>query len=67
MMIQTTGSYNGDDDSYSFSICKDELAVTVEGLCQQEIQDLADLFLCLLYRDGEPYTWHSELEPNDVY
>ena len=67
MNIQTTGSYLGSDKSYSFSICKDELAITFENLCEEEIEELSNLFYCLLYRDGDLYTWHSELEPNDVY
>jgi hypothetical protein len=31
------------------------------------VESLADLAFCLLYRDGEPYTWHNEWETNDVY
>ena len=67
MRIQTTGSHNSIDDGYSFSICKDELAITFENLCGEEVEEFANLFYCLLYSKEDPYTWHSELEPNDVY
>lgn len=66
-MIQSCGSYNSEDDYYSFSVAKGDLVISMEGLTFHEVESLADLFLCLLYREGEPYTWHSEFEPNDVY
>jgi hypothetical protein len=64
-MIQSCGSYDG--DAYSVSLAHGDLAFTLDGLTQTDVEGLADLFMCLLYRDEEPYTWHSELEPNDVY
>ena len=65
MSIQSCGSFDG--DTYSVSIGHGDLAFSLEGLTQNDVEGLADLFLCLLYRDGEPYTWHSEYEPNDVF
>lgn len=67
MMIQTCGSHNWEDDEYSFSICKDELAISFEGLKRSEIEDLADLFFCLLFLPEEPHTFHSSFQPNDVF
>jgi hypothetical protein len=64
-MIQTCGSYDG--DTYSVSVGYGHLAFNLDGLTHGDMESLADLFLCLLYREGEPYTWHSEFEPNDVF
>lgn len=65
MSIQSCGSYDG--DTYSVSIGHGDLAFSLDGLTHADVEDLADLFLCLLYRDDEPYAWHSEYEPNDIY
>ena len=67
MTIQTCGSHSWEDDEYSFTICKEELAISFEGLKQSEIEDLIDLFHCLLFPPEEPYTFHSNFEPNDVF
>ena len=64
-MIQSCGSFDG--ETYSVTIGYGDLAFSLDGLGHYDVEDLADLFLCLLYREGEPYTWHSEFEPNDVY
>lgn len=67
MMIQTCGSHNWEDDEYSFSICKDELVMSFDGLKRSEIEDLMSLFFCLLYVPNEDYTLHSNFQPNDVF
>lgn len=66
-MIQTSGSFDPTLDDYAFSICKDKLAITFEGLSRKEVEDLADLFMCLLYNEDDEYTWHHDFEPNDVF
>jgi hypothetical protein len=66
-MIQTTGSHDGLSDLFTMSICCDEFCTTLEGLSRDEVEQIADLALCLLFKKGEPYTWHSEFEPNDVF
>ena len=65
--LQTSGSYDGLTDAYSVSIAHGELCLTLDGLSYRDVESLADLAYCLLYRDDEPYTWHNEFEPNDVY
>jgi hypothetical protein len=65
--LQTCGSYDGLTDAYSISLATDKLCVTIDGLSYHDVESLADLAYCLLYRDGEPFTWHNEFEPNDVY
>ena len=67
MTIQSCGSYDEKWDWYSISLAQGDLCLTFDGLSRQDIESLADLAMCLLYRDGEPYTWSSEFEPNDVY
>ncbi len=64
-MIQSCGSFDG--DAYSVSLAHGDLAFTLDGLTQTDVEELADLFMSLLYRDEEPFTWHSEFEPNDVF
>jgi hypothetical protein len=41
--------------------------VTLEGLSRAEIEDLADLCMCLLFDEEEPYSWNYDLCPNDIY
>jgi hypothetical protein len=65
--LQTCGSYDGTTDAYSVSFAQGNLCVTLDGLSYHDVEALADLAYCLLYRDGEPYTWSNEFEPNDVY
>jgi hypothetical protein len=52
---------------YSISLAGGTKCVTLEGLSRAEIEDLADLCMCLLFDEEQPYTWHYEIEPNDVY
>jgi hypothetical protein len=66
-MLQTSGSYDGISDLYTVSLSNENLSVTLDGLSYQDVESLADLAFCLLYREGEPFTWHNELQPNDVY
>ncbi len=66
-MLQTSGSYDGISDLYTVSLSNDKLCVTLDGLSYKDIESLADLSFCLLYREGEPFTWHNDWETNDVY
>jgi hypothetical protein len=66
-MLQTSGSYDGASDFYTVSLSNENLCVTLDGLSYHDVEALADLAYCLLYREGEPFTWHNEYEPNDVY
>ena len=65
--LQTSGFYDANDDVYSVSFAQGSLCVTLDGLSYHDVESLADLAFCLLYKEGEPFTWHSEFEPNDVY
>jgi hypothetical protein len=66
-MLQTSGSYDAAADLYSVSLANENLCVTLDGLSYHDVESLADLAFCLLYKEGEPFTWHSEFEPNDVF
>ena len=66
-MIQTTGSHDQLSDLFTMSICNNDFCTTLEGLSRDDVEQIADLALCLLFKEGEPYTWSSEFEPNDVY
>ena len=66
-MLQTCGSYDGASDLYTVSLSNENLCVTLDGLSYHDVESLTDLAYSLLYRDGEPYTWSNEFEPNDVY
>ena len=67
MTMQTCGSYDPTLGDYSISLAGGTKCVTLEGLSRAEIEDLADLCMCLLFDEEQPYTWHYEIEPNDVY
>ena len=66
-MLHTSGSYDGTSGLYTVSLSNENLCVTLDGLSYQDVESLADLAFCLLYRDGEPFTWNNELQPNDIY
>jgi hypothetical protein len=66
-MLHTSGSYDGTSDLYTVSLSNENLCVTLDGLSYQDVESLADLAFCLLYRDGEPFTTTKELQPNDIY
>lgn len=65
MTIETTGSYDG--EFYSLTICGDSHCTTLEGLTRKDVEEIADLSLCLLFDEREEYTWHTDFQPNDVY
>lgn len=47
--IQTCGSYNAIDDSYTFSIAfGDGPAMSLDGLTKEDIYEIASCALCLL-------------------
>lgn len=51
MTIQTTGSYDKNDEVYSLSVCFESHCMTLDGLQKEDLEELQSCISCLLYTD----------------
>jgi hypothetical protein len=50
-IIQACGSSNYKDDDYSLSIGFEQHAITLDGLCKQDLLELQSCINCMLLED----------------
>jgi hypothetical protein len=50
-IIQTCGSSNYEDDEYSLCIGFEQHAITIDGLCKQDLLELQSCINCMLLED----------------